>query len=246
MKVVMSIALVSTFAALLSATPVSVAARSCLPGTSAEAINAIGHGEIARLVRCGLDPNQVLMLDGMLITPLAFAAALGRPAIVEQVVQAGADPNYSGPGDTSMPPLEVAISLSRYAAAKILLKNGARGDYALPGTSITALMSLAINRETEGGGAADDMVRTLIAHGAKLDAQDSKGNTALHWAARAGNGPALRSLLSSGADRCIQNAKGLYPRDVVKAPDGQGLSAELSQACPNEPTTAQRQVPSKQ
>ncbi len=142
-----------------------------------------------------------------------------------------------------MPPLEIAISLSRYAAAKILLKNGARGDYALPGTSITALMSLAINQETEGG-AADDMVHTLIAHGAKLDAQDSKGNTALHWAARAGNGSALRSLLGSGADRCIQNAKGLYPRDVVKAPDGQGLSVELSQPCPNDPTTAQRQVPS--
>ena len=244
-QVVVSIALASTSAVLLSATPVSFAAGSCLPKTSAEVINAIGHGEIGPLVRCGLDPNKALMLDGMPITPLAFAASLGKPEIVRQVIQAGADPNYPGPGGMPMPPLEIALSTNKYAAAKVLLKKGARADYALQGTGITALMSLALNRGAQRE-EADSMVHVLLDHGAKLNAQDAKGNTALHWAALIGSGAVLRSLLRSGADRCIKNAKGLYPRDVVKGPDGQELSAELSQACPNEPTTAQRQVPSKQ
>ncbi|WP_081262376.1 ankyrin repeat domain-containing protein [Ralstonia solanacearum] len=225
-------------ASALLATHGCFAAASCLPKTSAEAINAIGHGEIARLVRCGLDPNQALMLDGMPITPLAFAASLGKPQIVREVIQAGADPNYPGPGGMPLPPLEIALSTNNYAAAKVLLKKGAHGDYALQGTGITALMSLAINRGTERE-EADDMVHTLIEHGAKLNAQDAKGNTALHWAARTGNGAVLRSLLRSGADRCVRNAKDLYPRDVVKVPDEQGLSADLSQPCRNESTATQ-------
>ena len=220
-----------------------MAAASCLPQTSAEAINAIGRGEMARLVRCGLDPNQALMLNGEPMTPLAFAASLGKPEIVEQVLQAGADPNYPGPGDSPLLPLEIALSSNKYAAAKVLLKKGAHGDYALQGSGTTALMALAFARGADQQEAAN-MVRALVEHGAKPNAQDSKGNTAMHWAARAGNGALLRSLLRSGADRCIKNAKGLYPRDVVKTPDEQGLSVELSQPCPNDPTTAQRQVPS--
>ncbi|ARU21616.1 lysine transporter LysE [Ralstonia solanacearum] len=234
----MRFALASTSAAILAAAQGCMAA-SCLPKTSADAINVIGRGEMARLVRCGLDPNQALMLDGQPITPLAFAASLGKSEIVEQVIRAGADPNYPGSGDTPLPPLEIALSLNKYAAAKVLLQKGARGDYVLPGSGITALMTLAINRGAEREEAAY-MVRALIEHGAKPNAQDAKGNTAVHWAARAGNATVLRSLLGSGADRCIKNAKGLYPRDVVKAPDEQGLSANLLQPCPNESTAAQR------
>ena len=237
------IAIAVTSAVILSSTQGCFAAGSCLPKTSAEAINAIGRGEMARLVRCGLDPNQALMLNGDPITPLAFAASMGKPEIVEQVVQAGADPNYPGPGNTPLPPLEIALSSNKYAAAKVLLKTGAHGDYALQGSGTTALMALAFAQGTDQQESAS-MVRTLVEHGAKPNAPDAKGNTAMHWAARAGNGALLRSLLRSGADRCIKNTKGLYPRDLIKAPDEQGLSVELSQACPNEPTTAQRQVPS--
>ncbi len=241
---VIRIALALASVAILSATQGCFAADSCLPKTSAEAINAIGRGEIARLVRCGLDPNQALMLDGQPITPLAFAASLGKPEIVQQVIQAGADPNYPGPGDTPLPPLEIALSANKYAAAKTLLKNGARGDYVLQGNGATALMALAFNRGV-GQEEAADMVRALIEHGAKLNAQDAKGNTAVHWAARIGNGAVLRSLLRSGADRCIKNVQGLYPKNLVKAPDGQGISADLSQPCPNESATAQQAHSSK-
>ncbi|QWQ13936.1 ankyrin repeat domain-containing protein [Ralstonia pseudosolanacearum] len=232
------IALAWIFAASLSATQGCFAAGSCLPKTSAEAVNAIGRGEIARLVHCGLDPNQSLMLGGEPVTPLVFAASLGKPEIVEQVIRAGADPNYSVPGDMPLPPLEVALSNSKYAAAMVLLRNGARGDYTLAGSGATALMTLAFNRAGDQEQVAN-MVRALIEHGAQLNAQDTKGNTALHLAARMGSGVLLRSLLRRGADRCIRNAKGLYPKDLVKTPDDQKLAGDLSAACPSEAAAAQ-------
>ncbi|MDB0529562.1 ankyrin repeat domain-containing protein [Ralstonia solanacearum] len=233
MKVI-RIALAWLSASALLVTQGCFAAVSCLPKTSAEVVNAIGRGEVVRLVHCGLDPNQALILDGQPIMPLVIAASLGKPEIVEQVIQAGADPNNAGPSDMPLPPLEVALSNNKYAAAMVLLRSGARGDYTLEGSGATALMTLAFNRSTDQGQAAD-MVRVLIEHGAKLNAQDSTGNTALHLAARMGNGAVLRSLLRRGADRCIKNAKGFYPKDLVRAPDEQRLAADLSEACPSKP-----------
>src|SRR6185436_11773045 len=43
-------------------------------------------------------------------------------------------------------------------------------------------------------------VKTLLAHGAKVDAKEKRGQTALMWAAAEGHAPVVELLLKAGAD----------------------------------------------
>ncbi len=191
-------------------------------------LNAIGDGQIKQLVGCGLDPNQSIPFQGHIITPLQFAAASGRSALVRQVVQAGADPNFGGTGEEALPPLELALSTRKYEAALVLLELGARADYLMPYTRTTSLMALAVDKAPDGQASA--IGRRLVKSGAGVNATDSKGNAPLHWSARSANEPYAMTLLLLGADACLKNDKGQRPADLVP-PDITSLRASLAAAC---------------
>ena len=52
------------------------------------------------------------------------------------------------------------------------------------------------------------MVQFLISKGAAVNAPDVDGNTPLHLSMKGGSPLAVKTLLSSGADMGIENAKG--------------------------------------
>lgn len=180
------------------------------PVATATVLNAIGDGQIARLVACGLAVNEALPIGGQHVTPLQLVAAMGRADLVRQVLDAGADPNAVGA--TDQVPLDLTLSTAHYDAAQVLLARGARADYVSGG--MTALMSLSFiasfNADTEA------LFHALLRHGARLAATTPKGDTALHFAARNGNVRYVRLLLAAGADRCAFNGKGERPMDLPR------------------------------
>lgn len=194
----------------------------------AQVLDAIADGGIAWLVGCGLKPNQGISVQGQLVTPLQFAASVGRAALVRQVVAAGADPNFVGTAEGALPPLETALSSQKYEAAQALLDLGSRADYELARTRTTALMTLAFDESSSG--AAAGMGKTLVSKGASVHARDAKGNTALHWSARSNNGRVATALLDLGADACVTNDKGQRPSDLVPQ-EAAALQSTLAAAC---------------
>lgn len=190
-------------------------------------LNGIGNGQFAHLVACGVSVDSPILVDGERVTPLQFAASLGRVEIVREVLDAGADPN--GSGSTKLPPLDIALGASKFAAAHELLARGARADYVLPELGLTSLMSMAFVHDFNTD--AESLATTLLARGAPLDATDRSGDTALHHAARTGKARYVRLLLEAGANRCAVNRKGKRPVDVPRR-NGEDVVALLQGPCP--------------
>lgn len=77
-----------------------------------------------------------------------------------------------------------------------------------------------------------EMARILIRRGAKLDTQDSGGNTPLHYAALAGRPEMLELLLKNGADSRIRSISGYTPLHSVihSAPDWDAPNSHYPEA----------------
>jgi hypothetical protein len=60
-------------------------------------------------------------------------------------------------------------------------------------------------------------VAMLVAAGTDVDAVDSEGNTALHYAAMHANAALVHALLDSGAKPCLLDAQGDTPLEVFQA-----------------------------
>jgi cell wall assembly regulator SMI1 len=149
-----------------------------------EAHGAIIRGEVdtmRRLLAAGLPVNEPIS-DSR--TPMAMAIRYRQPAIVRLLIEAGADVNA---GDT--PPLMQAASERQLASVQALLAAGA-DVHRLDENGMSALAH-ATGAKT---GAALQVVRALIAAGAKGDAE------ALIWAAREGSPDIIRAVVAAGAD----------------------------------------------
>lgn len=187
------------------------------------------QGQSAFLVRCGLDINRPMMLDGAPVRPIDLAAADPDPALAEQVLRAGARPNDDGGPELGIFPLDTALSAHNLDTARMLMRHGARADYQQPLSGMTALMAIAFWEDS--GHDYEAIVSTLILHGAQLDAVDRHGDSALHWAARLNNTSLAGVLLAHGAQACMVNKKGLTPARMMKAPGLSGLAKQLQERC---------------
>jgi ankyrin repeat protein len=136
---------------------------------------------------------------------LVEAAHRNDLAMVESLLRAGA--RASSPNSFGVTPLAEAASNGNAAIIERLLSAGAD-----PNTEAAEPALLAAARS--GSVAA---VRTLLAHGAKVDAPESwKGQTALMWAAAANRANVVRLLIERGAN--VNARSTIWPPDTLNRP----------------------------
>ncbi|HEY7318044.1 MAG TPA: ankyrin repeat domain-containing protein [Candidatus Binatia bacterium] len=172
---------------------------------------------VALFLRAGINPN-LKDLNGY--SALMWVAAEGNLALAKTLVEKGADINpalavAARRGKTDMvnflldrKPSRQAINEALPAAAdkgnttimQKLMDSGAdiKGEY-----GGTALMMAAYSANVEA-------LQLLLSHGANINAADSDGETALHYAARATRGSIeiVRILLQQGADVNVRDRDG--------------------------------------
>ena len=164
---------------------------------------AAGEGRveiIELLYAAGANPNA---RDNRGRTPLHRAASDGKVTKVEALVAAGADINARD--NDGATPLHHATAYNgsyeegvcdHAAVAEALLAAGA-DPYAGDNNGSTPLHSVGVHAHPFGHIA---VIRAFRAAGADLNVGDSEGLTPLHIAARMDHTPAVRALLTVGAD----------------------------------------------
>jgi uncharacterized protein len=158
---------------------------------------------IEKLISLGLSVHAV---DHQGADALLRAAGCGHAALVQFLLDRGADPAQSAPSGAT--PMSAAVSARRDAVVEILLARGVSADQRLPGGG-TALMIAASLGYPE-------IVTRLLANKASANLEDERGTRALHVAAQsafAANDSerarrVLEILLESGADPNAANAAG--------------------------------------
>lgn len=197
--------------------------------------------QVEQFIKAGADLNKI---DSKGNTPLANAIWLEDVRLVMLLLKNGANVNQLISYGTGMAtPLTIAIFRQNAPIARLLLNAKANpnlGTYVTHTALETAiingdseLVSMLIKAGVDVNRKREDSLRTplmlaiknndgkismqLIEAGADINAQDSDGNTALHWALKKQNLMLLRILLEAGADIKIKNNKGLSSQDTALA-----------------------------
>ena len=154
---------------------------------------------VTLLLEAGADPNASVGVDEELSPVSVLMGALlknGEPAVVRALLNAGASPNAV---------VRMPVELSKVESLKELKLKGAVA------VSMTALM-LAASTPSQL-----ETVTDLIRAGARVDAQNDLGMTALSWAVLRSQSPAMvEVLLDAGADPRIKDRFGQTPLDYAK------------------------------
>lgn len=200
---------------------------------------AEGHTAVVEaLLAAGADFRTTLESG---FTPLLFAARSGHTAIVQALLKAGLDVNevtqVARPGRKfprkGSSVLTVAVENGHFELAARLLDLGANpGDMRSGYTPLHILSWVRKNDrgedegdpEPEGSGSltSEDLIRSLVAAGANVNAQltggptgggriNPKGATPLLLAADRADLPFIRLLVSLGADPLLPNVDGATP-----------------------------------
>jgi len=134
--------------------------------------------------------------------PLTVAAWRGQDAVVTSVLAEGADPNELDP--------EGAVALARAASGghldivRALLVAGADPNHGTPAPVVAA-----------AGTNDARLMRALLDAGARIEAVDPSGRSAIHVAAAAGHRATVETLLERGARADRIDAAGFSPLEVA-------------------------------
>ncbi|MBU1042041.1 MAG: ankyrin repeat domain-containing protein [Proteobacteria bacterium] len=144
-------------------------------------------------------------------TPLLTAALAMDPDMVEVLVDAGANINVKSTVNPLVTPMVHAAGnpnplehRKNVAIIKYLLSH--KGDINFPSSNGTTPLMAAARKPDHSDGY--DRAALLIDKGAKLDAVNDKGETALMLAAGAGNEKLVKLLIEKGADVNRKNGAG--------------------------------------
>lgn len=147
-------------------------------------------------------------------TPLAAAAFMGSDALSEVLLKAGADPNAVD--GTGKAPICYAAGRGFPAVVRMLLDRGVDPNRHY-GNDLTALMWAAGYSEEAGTADMDEILKLLIARGARIDDTDNRGRTALMIAASLGHTGVADILLGGGADARLRDKSGKSASDLTSS-----------------------------
>ena len=145
--------------------------------------------------------NNPDLKDSYSRTPLSWAAAYGREAVVQLLLEKGA--GIEAEDNYRRTPLLSAAAGGHEAAVQLLLEKGA-GIEAKDNDGWTPLLWAAAN-----GGEA--VVQLLFDKGAGIEAEDNNGRTLLSWAATGGHEAVVQLLLEKGAGIEAKDNNGRAP-----------------------------------
>jgi ankyrin repeat protein len=152
----------------------------------------------------GADPN-VRTKSGS--TPLHWAAMCGMEEASSLLISAGAETAWKN-GDR-MTPLHCAVEGGAEAFVRVLGEVGVDGNEEMDTSEVTVTEEEYYRRRR--------VVRIVLDHTARLDAQEVNGETALHYAAREGRRKVVKWLLEKGADAYVKDRRRFTPLDVARA-----------------------------
>ncbi|HEY1554040.1 MAG TPA: ankyrin repeat domain-containing protein [Kofleriaceae bacterium] len=162
---------------------------------------------------------------------LAYAAHYDHATAIARLLRAGARVDEIDHDDHDYTPLIVACQNNAAGAARALVAAGAKVNardsdgmtvlhwavYGARPDEIHVYRDLGKPHDTMYiAHAAAPIVELLVAHGAKVDAIDGDGNTALHEAVFVNAAAAARVLIHAGARRSIRNHDGQTALDIAR------------------------------
>jgi ankyrin repeat protein len=210
---------------LLLARGAPVDARNLAGSTALYFAAERGHVAIVqRLVDRDADVNLTGQSGA---SPVAAAAYAGRNMVVRLLLSHGADGRKAD--DTGKPPVVYAAAGGQLGIVKQLLALDIdiNARYA---NDLTLLMWACGPDESVAEAQALEIVSYLLDSGAKVDASDARGRTALMISAE-GNHPAIvKALLAHGADPSLADKAGKHAADLTVL---SALREELSERVHN-------------
>ena len=140
--------------------------------------------------------------------PIVIASTRGDIGVIQQLIDAGADPN--GADTRGRSALVAAISKSHHDAMKLLIEAGA--DVNLPESSPgRSPLQLVIDEAP-----SIRSMEILLNAGADINQTDQRGESALASAAFMNRSDALQLLLERGADLGVVNNQGISPLEWAR------------------------------
>ncbi len=151
-------------------------------------------------------------------TKVLYSGVL-RGASAEQIaaaIEAGENPDSKKHGSTL---LYMAVEYRNLGAVKALLAGGANVNARHDDTSTHSKrwtpLHMASDNTRRKGTVEAEIVKALLAAGAKVDAQDSWDQTALHLASSIGYEKVVKMLIAAGARVDLTDRRGRTPMDVA-------------------------------
>ncbi|XP_043832024.1 ankyrin repeat domain-containing protein 61 [Dromiciops gliroides] len=145
-------------------------------------------------------------------SPLDLAIRFGSYPVISILAQNGAHVNAID--ESCMTPLHLAADRLNKKMTETLIAFGANVNYTVSETGNTALKLAVCAASTKAGRLLSvdiSCIRVLLNHGAKVNAQDHEGQTAIHEACSGGREVIINLLLEFGADINILTRNGETP-----------------------------------
>jgi len=173
-----------------------------------KAVNALGktifrdafRPDGLKLMKKTMKRNACIIGPGDGYSLLHAFAKRGRTAVVEFILDRGADPNARD--NFHLTPLLRAVMEGHVEMARLLIRKG--GDIEATFEGNTALIEATLQNNNE-------LVKLLLTNDAKIEAKTKDGHTALHLAATNAHVKIVQTLFKAGAEINTRDAKRMTP-----------------------------------